>query len=231
MKAKGMNSSLRRLARDAKGNAAVEFAFILPLMIVLYIAVVVLADGVMTSRNLSNLTRTLVDMVSKQATSGQASSTPTPSTAVPSTTLDGILAASQTLIYPQPTGPLQMTISAVDVTNTVQGTCCNVLVRWSYTQGGTLRPCGVQLTGAAGSSLAPTELPVSLLPYGTTLSQPLSYLVADTSYTYQPIGAADIAPSFNVPMSRFEITLPRSSGQVITQALPAAGANHGQVCY
>ena len=223
--------SWRRLARDARGTAAVEFAFVMPLMVVLYLAVVVIADGVMASRNLSNLTRTLVDLTSKQPTSSQASSTPAPSTAVTSATLDGILAASQTLIYPQPTAQLQMTISAIDVTNTAQGVCCSARVRWSYSNGGALRPCGQQMTAASGATLAPTEIPASLLPTGATLSQPMSYLVADTSYTYLPIVASDFAPSFNVAMTRNEISMPRSPGQVIATALPASGTNSGAVCY
>lgn len=53
---------LRRLRYDRKGVAAVEFAFILMPMIILYFGVAETAQGVMIDRKVSQLTRSLADM-------------------------------------------------------------------------------------------------------------------------------------------------------------------------
>lgn len=223
----------RRLAafrHAVRGAAAVEFAIVAPIALVLYIGAAEVSDGIMASRSLSGLTRTIVDIVSQQSTSAQATSTPTPANAITATTLSNLLTGATSLMYPRPTSSLTMTLSAVDVTNTSSGTCCKALVRWSFTQGGTLRPCVTQLTGGTGSNLSPTQLPAGLLPTGTTLAQPIAYLIADTSYTYQPVFGGSLL-HFAPTMVRTEYMMPRSTGQVITGSLPASGAQYGKVCY
>lgn len=228
-----MRQLLRALTafwRARRAAAAVEFAIVAPIALLLYIGAAEVSDGIMASRGLSNLTRTIVDILSQQSTSAQPTSLPTPVNAVSSTTLSNLLTGATSLMYPRPTTTLAMTLTAVDVTNTAMGTCCLALVRWSYTQGGTLRPCATQLTGATGSNLTVTQLPSGLLPTGTPLAQPISYLIADTSYTYQPVFGGSLLP-FAPVMNRTEYMMPRSSGQVITGSLPASGTQHGKVCY
>jgi len=222
---------LRVLANDRRASAAVEFAIILPVSIALFAGSVDVYNAVIASRKLTNITRTIADLTSKQATSAQPTSTPTPLNAVSSDTLAAILTSGQTLLYPASTSGLKMTLSAIDVTNKADGNCCSVLVRWSYTLGGELRPCGTQLTPATGSSLTVTQLPAALFPKDSTLSQPISYLIADTSYRYVPMIREVAGFSTAVAMSRNEFSFPRSSGQVVTSALPASGTSHGTLCY
>ncbi len=220
-----------RFARARAGTAAVEFAIVLPVVLFLYIGVAEVGDGVMASRRTSNVAGTLVNLVSLQGTTTQPISTPTPANYLSATTLSSLLTSAATLMAPEPTTTLTMTISAVDVTNTAQGTCCSALVRWSYTQGGTLRPCVVQLTALPSSSdYAPTQIPAALLPYGTQLPSPLSVLITDVAYTYQPLFSQNLL-KFAPTMQRTEYMLPRSPGQVTTGVLPASGSQYGQVCY
>ena len=218
-------------ARNRRAVAAVEFAVVLPVALLLYVGAAEVADGVMASRKTTTVTRALVDLTSQQLTSSQLLSTPTPPNATPATTLATILTAASTLLYPEPTGSLQMTLSAIDVTNAALGVCCTATVRWSFTQGGTLRPCGVLLTpGPDGTSGPTSTFPTDLLPVGTVLPTILHFIVADVSYTYQPIMSTRLL-NFVPTMVRTEYMMPRSVGQVLTGALPASGTQHGQLCY
>ncbi len=216
--------------QDCRAVAAVEFAIVFPVALLLYIGAAVVSDAVMTGRQLSLATRTLVDLASRQPTSSQATSTPAPSNALSSTTLSAMMNGVQSLMYPKPTGTLKMTISAIDVTNNAQNLCCSVLVRWSYTQSGVLRPCNTQLTGTTSTRPTLTQIPAGLLPVGTYLAQPLSYLVADTSYVYQ---SAFVGPmlSFAPAMSRSHYMMPRMIGQVVAGPISPNGNQSGHVCY
>ena len=222
---------LRLFFRARAAVAAVEFAVIVPVALLLYVGAAEVADGVMTSRKVSNVTRTLVDLASQQPTSSQSSSTPTPPSAVSAATLSALLSSSQTLLSPEPLGSLKMTLTAIDVRNTVLGICCNATVRWSFTQNGTLRPCNVAITAyMPGSPQTSSQIPGQLLPAGTALPQPLSYLLSEVSYTYQPIMSTNIL-NFVPAMQRTEYMMPRTIGQVVTGPLPASGTQYGQVCY
>lgn len=213
------------------GSAAVEFAVVLPVALLVYIGAAEVADGVMASRRATSVAATLVNLVSLQGTTTQAASTPTPGNAVSASTLSTLLTSAATLMASEPTNTLSMTVSAIDITNNPNGYCCQAYVRWSYTQNGILRPCVVTLTALpSNSDYAAGQIPVPLLPYGTQLPSSLAYIIADVSYTYQPI--------FNISMLNFVPTMqrtvyifPRSTGQVTTSALPAGGTQHGLVCY
>lgn len=217
--------------RSTSAAAAVEFAMILPVALLLYVGAAEVTDGVMASRRVTLVTKTLSDLVSTQGTTTQTTSTPTPGNALSATTLSTLLTSASTLLAPYPTSPLTMTISAIDVTNTVAGTCCSALVRWSYTQGGTLRPCVVQITALPTTSdYSSTQIPSGLLPSGTPLPAPFYIVVADVSYTYQPVISKNIF-SFSPTVQRTRYTFPRSTGQVVTGALPISGSQRGQICY
>ena len=224
-------TSILCLWRSRRGTAAVEFALIAPVALLLYAGAAEVSDGVIASRRVMSVSKTLVDLVALQGTTTQSTSTPTPGNAVSATTLSSLLTSAATLMAPEPAAPLTMTITAVDVTNTAQGTCCSALVRWSFTQGGQLRPCAVQMTALPSSSdYAPTQIPSALLPYGTQLPSPLSVLIADVSYTYQSILSQTVL-KFAPVMQQSEYMLPRATGQVATSALPASGSQYGKLCY
>ena len=218
-------------AAGRAGTAAVEFAIVLPVALLVYAGEAEIGDGVLGSPRVTDVTRPLVDLVSLQGTTTQSTSVPTPANAMTAVTLSSLLASAATLMAPEPTTTLTMTVSAVDVTNTAQGICCSALVRWSYTQGGTLRPCAMQLTALpANSDYSSTQIPAGLLPYGLPLPAPLSIVVSDVSYTYQPILSQNIV-SFAPTMQRTSYMLPRATGQVAVDTLPSTGAQHGVVCY
>ena len=222
---------LTSFLRCRSAVAAVEFALVVPVALLLYVGAAEVTDGVMASRRVTAVTKSLSDLISLQGTTTQKTSTPTPGNAVSATTLSTLLASATSILAPFPTSPLTMTISAIDVTNTPAGTCCSALVRWSYTQGGTLRPCVVQITALPSTSdYAPNRIPSGLLPSGTALPSPYYIVVADVGYTYQPVMSKNLF-KFAPVMQRTQYMFPRATGQVVTGTLPSSGTQYGQVCY
>ncbi len=221
------------------GVAAVEFALIAPVVILLYVGAGEISQAVMTSRKVEALSRTLADLVAQQPTTPQNGSTPNPSTPAPlnatsQSALQAILNASTAILAPAPLTPLKMTVSAVDITNNSAGICCSFKVRWSYTQAGTLRPCNVNLTPVPPTQ-APSPSTVSsamVPPVGNvTLSNPIPMLIADVSYIYQGPFASNWI-NFASGMTRTSYMLPRTTGQVIVAGPLTATANQsGAICY
>ena len=217
--------------RCQSASVAIEFAMVAPVAILLYVGAAEITDGVMASRRVTVVAKTLSDLVSLQGTTTQKTSTPTPGNAVTATTLSSLLTSAAAILVPYPTSSLTMTISAIDVTNTAGGTCCSALVRWSYTQGGTLRPCVAQITALPSTSdYSPNQIPSSLLPSGTQLPSPFYIVVADVGYTYQPVMSKNII-NFAPVMQRTRYMFPRSTGQIVTGPLPSSGSQSGKICY
>lgn len=225
---KALLASIIRFARSRRASAAVEFAVIAPLAILLYFGAAEVSDAVMTNRKVTQVARTLVDLSSQQSTSPQALSYPTPQGAITGASLDTIMAAAATMLTPKPTTSLTMTISEIDVANGPGGVCCAATVRWSYTQGGTRRPCAVNLQAGPLSGGSSNQMPSTLMPTGTYLPTTLAFLVADVSYTYQPLVATG-SFAFAPAMQRTIFMMPRTSGDVI--ASPVAGSGKMSVCY
>lgn len=222
----------RCFSTNVSGVAAVEFAFLAPIIILLYVGAGELSEAVMTSRKVEALSRTLVDLVSQQPTSGQTLSTPAPSNATTQTALQTILTAATAVLSPASLTPLQMTVSAVDTVNNAAGLCCSFKVRWSYTQSGSLRPCNVNLTPVSPTQLpSPATISSAMIPPVPYLPNPVPILIADVSYTYQaPFLAQWI--NFAGGMTRTSYMLPRTTGQIVmTAPITVTGNQSGVICY
>ena len=208
--------------RDRRGVAAVEFALILPLMLTIYVGTVDVTRGVMASRKVDIVSRTLSDLVAQQ---------PTLST-ITSAQVQTIFTAASAIMRPFAITNLKMTVSAVTIGPTSANTCCNVTVNWSYTQGGTLRPCATNLTLVASTvPPAATNFRQSLVTANTAIgsafasSQVNYFVIADVSYVYTPI-LSQAVPWFKGTMQRTTYMMPRSpSGQVLiaTPIAPLSG--------
>jgi Flp pilus assembly protein TadG len=119
---------LRDFAHGQEGMAAVEFAVLLPFMLVAYLGGVEVGDGVAIDRKVAITTRAVADLASRYTKITDASMT-------------SILGASSTIIQPYPSGPLAVTVSRVTVN--AQG---NATVDWSNTLNGTARVKGSSVT-------------------------------------------------------------------------------------
>ena len=220
---------MRGLIGDRRGVAAVEFAMILPLMLLMYIGAFDVTRGVMASRKVDLLSRTISDLVAQQSNASPMSSS----------TISLIFTAASAVMTPYNASGLTLTVSAVDIKANSNNTCCQALVRWSYTQGGTLRACTTPLTQVSGGTpLTPTNIPAWIISanqaagYGYTSGQTSYLIIADVSYTYVPIFSQAVA-WFRGGMSKTTFMVPRSTSGPLTLASPVSPASgqSGQICF
>jgi len=84
-------AALRRLTRtfrrNKRGVAAVEFAMILPAMLMIYFGIVETGQAIMIDRKVTQLTRSLVDLTAQAST-------------IPNTEMSNIFDAAQTVMLP-----------------------------------------------------------------------------------------------------------------------------------
>jgi Flp pilus assembly protein TadG len=153
-----------RTARDFVNNcggvAAVEFAFILPLMLVLFFGTIDFSQGVAVSRKVTIMARTLADLTSQN-------------TSVTTTQLDNFFTASTAVMTPYPAAPVQATLSELYVDpSTLQAR-----VQWSR---------GVATRAVSSPVAIPTQLQIG----GTyLLMAEVSYLFVPTiGYVMAPSG-------------------------------------------
>ena len=108
--------------------AAVEFAVMLPFMLMAYLGGIEIGDGVAIDRKVAITTRAVADLASRYSKITDAD-------------MSTILGASSTIIQPYPSGPLAVTVSGVIVDN--RG---NATIDWSNTLNGTARMKGASVT-------------------------------------------------------------------------------------
>ena len=104
------------LARDEGGIVAVEFALILPVMLVLYLGLVEFSQGYRVSQKLDLLAHTLSDLTAQQLTGGQANG----QAGIDETTIDSIFSSAIPVMAPINSANVQMTISEVVIAGVKQ---------------------------------------------------------------------------------------------------------------
>jgi Flp pilus assembly protein TadG len=97
-----MPPSFRLFGRDRRGVSAVEFVFIAPAMIGLYLGCVGVSDGVAADRKVSLVAGALANLTARVTTISAADMTK-------------ILDASSAIISPYATGNLKMTVSCLSI--------------------------------------------------------------------------------------------------------------------
>lgn len=127
---------LRRLTGDARGVAALEFALVVPAVIVVYLVGFEVAEAATVYRKLSDTTVQLAN-VSAQYTSMTTSDTST------------ILAASSQIMAPYPTAKLAIVLSEVTTNASGAGS-----VTWSQAYQGTALTAGAAVTMPSGFKTA-----------------------------------------------------------------------------
>ncbi len=151
------------------GVAAVEFAMVLPVMVLMYLGMTEMTFGVNTDRKITLLSRTLADLTGR-------------ATSVNSTEMDTIFAASTSVMSPYRSDQAKMVVSSIVVKDTGQkdgqnkpilkGTVC-----WSTARG----PGAVAL--AKGSTVT--------VPEGFQTADS-SYVRADVTMAYAPVFGSEI---------------------------------------
>ena len=209
--ARPRGAPVRRFLIENAGSTAVEFAFILPVMLVIYVYLVEFSRALEERRKVERLSTAIADLVSLQPTS----------TAIPSSVVASILGASAALTAPYSTQGLSATVSVISLASKSDGSCCNATVNWSFTQGGTLRPCNTILTQVWQSTdAAPSNIQAEIVRASSVGNQ---IVIADVYDPFVPIFSG-LFPLFSAGFQRTTYLAPRGSGKLSLQSPASPGA-------
>ena len=114
---------LKRLRKDRRGVSAVEFALILPIMMVLYAGTYEISESLAIERKQARVTSTLADLVSQLNTVSTAE-------------MNNIFNAATAIMSPYPASGLEMQVIVVSITAT------NQTVAWSRARNATAATAG-----------------------------------------------------------------------------------------
>lgn len=180
---------IARFAGDSRGLAAVEFAFIVPLMLVLLFGMIDISSGVAIDRKVTLTTRSLSDLVSQ-------------GTSVSQTDLKNFFGFGGAIMAPYSvnSGELQQKVTQLAVDGSK-----NVKVVWSYSA--TIANNTATVTSGYAPNTVITTVPANLLVANT-------YLIwSEVKYSYTPITGYLLGNTV-IPLSDQTYTRPRQSDKV-----------------
>jgi Flp pilus assembly protein TadG len=157
---------LKRWRKDQRGVAAVEFALLAPLMVLIYFGMADLTEGLMANRMVGHVASTVGDLTAQ-------------SNAVTPAQVGDIITVGQQMLAPFPTTGLKIRISSVTAdANDVPK------VDWSQASGGlTALPKGSTVALPNAAKAKPTDPTTPFIPAGG------SVIMAETQYNFtSPIG-------------------------------------------
>ena len=166
----GSLSHLRRFAAGRDGVAAVEFAIILPFMLVLYLGSVEAGNGLAVQFKAALASRTVADLASQY-------------TSINNSTMTGILNAASTVVAPYSATGMVVTITEITTDSSGQGT-----VTWSDSLNGTAHTVGQSVALPTALQIANTSLIWSEVtyPYQPSLGMVMTGTIniSQSSYFY-----------------------------------------------
>lgn len=168
------NRMLTRLRGDTRGVSAIEFAMLAPIMIALYFGCVAVSDGVAIDRKVSLTAAALANLTASCGDSSGSSGCS--NNIISKSEIDNVFAASSAILAPYSPGPLQMTISCLNIDANQ-----NVTVKWSATQGGSERTSFTFDSSNQALEVASTQL-----------------IYAEVSYAYTPVVGTSIVGTLNL---------------------------------
>jgi len=150
----------RRFAASTRGVAAVEFAMIVPVLSIIFLATFDGGRAIAVYMKVRSATYTLAAITNQYST-------------IQSTDMTSIVGATSSVLAPYSSTPTVVTISQLSMANTGKAT-----VSWSYSLNGTARAQGA--TVAVPTNLQPANNP-------TCGTYPCYLILAEVSYTYTPL--------------------------------------------
>ena len=154
---------MRNLWVDVRAVAAVEFAIVLPFMLLLYVGGVELGDGMAISVKVSETAHTVADLVSRNA-------------CVTASTVSTMLGASSATIAPYSSVNAAITVS--EVSTDANG---NATVTWSQSLNGTPRPVNQPMTLPASlGTPSPPNISLILGEVSYNYTPNLGYAISGT---------------------------------------------------
>jgi Flp pilus assembly protein TadG len=131
---------LRHILRDRRGSAAVEFAFVAPLMILMYYGLAETTQGMMASRRAAHVATTIGDLTAQQVQTDPA-------------TIADIFVVGRAILAPFPTATLNMRLTSVKADSTG-----SPKVVWSRGYGAMAAlPVGGTVAGVPTGLIGPNE--------------------------------------------------------------------------
>ncbi len=156
---------LRRFARNRDAVSAMEFAIVLPVMLLLYIGGVELGDGLQIQFKVTETARTITDLASQYIS-------------IQSSDMSNILAAASSVVAPYSTSNITMTVSEVTTNPQGQGT-----ITWSCSLNGTPHTVGATIILPANLQTPNISLIWGEVTYPYT--PPMGYVISGTINLYQ----------------------------------------------
>jgi Flp pilus assembly protein TadG len=135
---------------DRRGVGAVEFALVVPIVIVVYLAGFEIAEAASVYRKLTDTTVQLANVTAQYSTMSGAD-------------VSNVMGASSQIMTPYATGPLSIVLS--EVTTDANGAAT---VTWSQESNGAALKCGSAVTMPAGFATANTSYILVQTTYGYT---------------------------------------------------------------
>jgi len=135
-----LRQRLSRCARDERGVSAVEFALLLPVMVLLYLGGVEISQGLTVDRKVTLVARTVADLAAQVAS-------------ITNSDMTNILSASTSVLSPFPTTNVKVTVSQVTIDANGKAT-----IAWSDSKNGTARTVGSVITLPAALNIASSSL-------------------------------------------------------------------------
>jgi len=188
--------STLKLVADCSGIAAVEFAVIVPIMLVMFFGTVEFSSGVAVDRKVTLIARTLSDLTSQSLT-------------VADTDITNFFTASNAIMTPYPSAPTQSTLSELYV----DPVTLKARVEWS--RSATFNSAGAVVLGSGRAVKSSVTIPSQLAVGGTYL------IFSEVSYLYTPAVGYVMAKA-GVTLSDVSYTRPRQS-QCVINPTPAPG--------
>ncbi len=153
-----LQRSTARLARDNRGNAAVEFAIIVPLMLTMFFGMVEFSSAVAVDRKISMLTQGLADLASRYES-------------VTDTDITNFFTIGDAMLTPYSATPLKTTITEIYIDPSTG------VARAQWSKGDAARTTGSNVP-------VPADL---IVRDAQNKIVPNQYLIfTETSYLYQP---------------------------------------------
>lgn len=148
---------LRRIKHEQGGLAAVEFALILPAMLVLVFGAIEVTNVLIVKSDTTKLASTAADLIAQEST-------------VSNSDMTNVLNSLNALIYPYPSVPAKIVITSVIDDGKGGGK-----VAWSDTKNGTARTVGSTVNVPTGLITTGGSVILSEVTY--TYTSPAAYMV------------------------------------------------------
>jgi Flp pilus assembly protein TadG len=187
-----------RLFEDSRGIAATEFAFILPVMLVMLFGTIELSSGVAVDRKVTLIARTLSDLTS------QAAPDPAVQNAnyapVDDTYLQNVFTASIAILKPYDAPPTRVQLSEIYVDK-------NLVAKIQWSKAAIITSNTDTQATLTNSSWSPGTTVTNVIPAALLVKQ--TYLIfSEVTYNYKPLGIGYVMKT-NVNLADVAYSRPR----------------------